>query len=210
MKPHTSDRTVSPARPTTGISRRAFCFAGLLAPLAAFAPYQQKTTGSAESQFQTVLDSLGRIARAEPKLPGVQSLMALDEKRLAKGFSPADQKLLEGALYLEGITQLEKAAAGRASSAAVAKPLRPITEADVREALSKPIDTSSYGHEYFARVLREAKARAATDRAYRRRLTDASGPVARRSCITNHTPMWICIAMGIIITVMVIAILVAI
>jgi hypothetical protein len=203
-----SDRAASPHRHPKGISRRNFCFACLLAPLAAFKPYETKA-GEAESQFNTVLNSLGRVASAEPDLPGVRSLRAVDQKRLGEGFSKADLKILEGALYLEGIAQFEKAAAGRTPSGGDTKPLRRVTEADVREALSKPIDTSRYGREYFAGVLAEAKRKSASDRAYRRRLAEAQGAAHKpRMCFGTHTPRWICIGMGVVLAIMIIAVLI--
>lgn len=212
MTTHTSEHVALTPRPSTGISRRNFCFACLLAPLAplaAFKPYQTRTV-EAEAQLQTVLDSLGRIGSAEPNLPGVRSLLALGQQRLGEGFSRDDQKILEGALYLEGIAQLEKAAAGRAPRGGDAKPLRRITEADVRKALSEPIDTSRYGREYFAGILADAKKRAATDRAYRRRLAEAQGAAHKRRTCLGGTPLWICIGMGVVLTIMIIFILLAI
>jgi hypothetical protein len=141
-------------------SRRSLLLLFALAPIPALISCRTmeptRPLDAADQQLKRFADGFNALARREPGLPGVQSLAQLNERLLA-GFSAGDRSLLTAALYLD--------ARERAASI-----LRPITEADVRAALSRPIDMSRYSRPFLERRLAEAKARAARDLAYRRAL----------------------------------------
>jgi hypothetical protein len=109
-----------------------------------------------DEQLKRFADTYNSLASREPNLPGIRSLAQLNERLLA-GFSAADLSVLTSALYL----QARERVASRA---------RPITDDDVRAALSRPIDMSRFGRPFLERTLADAHARAARDPRYREAL----------------------------------------
>src|SRR4051812_49057241 len=151
------------------------------------------SAGFADGQVDRVMEGHAALVRSDPTLPGLRSLARFNE-RLAEGLSPADLSLLSAAFYLR-------------ASEEVVRVRRPITLADVRFALSRPIDMAPYERSFLERTLVEARARAAIDPVYRRRLR---GQQERRACncLTDHTPCWICVGMAVVIVIALIVILV--
>jgi hypothetical protein len=205
MKNKITDSNVAPIipqHPAAKLSRRAFCSACLLAPLGVIQTRQPSPSGVDE--LSIVADSISRLAASQPKLSGVRSLLAIDQKRIGQGFTTADLEILTGALYLEAQRKLQSVPVKGSSGQDTNRTIRRlITPDDVKTVLSKPIDTSAYGHDYFARVLAEAKAKLAADPQYHVQLATAQAAAKHKTCL-GGTPRWICIGM---IGVVVIAIL---
>jgi hypothetical protein len=153
------------------------------------------------SELNLVMKSIERLGSTQPRLAGVRSLLAIDQKRLGRGFNDADLEILVGAIYLEAIRQLQSIPVkGKTAKLHTPATRRRITEADVKALLSKPINTRPYGHAYFARILDEAKAKLASDPLYRRQLADAQGSASRKTCL-GGTPRWICWGMVAVIVI---------
>jgi hypothetical protein len=158
---------------------------------------ETEDNGGVASELDIVIRTIDRLASTQPQLAGVQSLLAIDQKRLGRGFEDADLEILAGALVLEAERQLQSAPATR----------RRITKADVKAALSQPINTKPFGHAYFDKILDDAKAQLVSNpRRYRRQLAAAQGSFARQSCL-GGTPRWICIGMVVIVIVGIILLL---
>jgi len=162
-------------------------------------------TPSNDAEYASELNAISkwfdRIGSTQPKLAGVQSLLAIDQQRLARGFKDADLEILAGALYLEAIRQLKNIPLSKMSAKSrTATTRRRITEADVKAVLSKPISTRRYGHAYFYRILDDAKAKLESNPRYRRQLADAQGAVSRTTCL-GGTPRWICIGMVVVVVI---------
>ena len=166
-------------------------------------------TKIAKSEFDTVIDSMNQLKSARSKLPGVQSLLAIDQQRVAKGFTDADLEILTGALYMEAERQLQRIPVKRRSAQSIpGETRRAITPDDVKTVLSKPIDTSKYGHKYFGKLLADAKTKLAAEPQYRRKLAAAQTAAKQKTCLWGHAPRWVCIAWGVILVVAIILILV--
>jgi hypothetical protein len=176
-------------------------------------------TGHSQRQLDpeigTVLDAFNHLAEREPGLPGVRSLLAIKNANLDHGLTPGDLGILTGALYLEAERQLHASSPSTGEGTSVqatgdpSAPTRerpPITAADVKSALSEPIDTAPYGREYIDTLLRETKARLAVDSVFQKQLAGAEAAAARKTCL-GGTPRWIC---GVIVIIIIIIIVVAV
>jgi len=150
------------AAPSTlqGFSRRSMLMLLALSPLPGLLSCRTlaptRPLDAADQQLKRFADNYNSLARSEPNLPGIRSLAQINE-RLVAGFSSADVSMLTSAFYLD---TRERAASIR----------RPITQDDVRGALSRPIDMSRFGRPFLERRLTEARERAARDPEYRRAL----------------------------------------
>jgi hypothetical protein len=161
----------------------------ILASCKSLATTDNSSAGVADKQIKRVLDGHDALVRSHPTLPGIRSLAQFNEQ-LAEGFSPADLSTLAAAFSLKASEQ-------------VARIRRPITKTDVRSALSRPIDMAPYGRSFLERTLAEARAREATDPAYRQELQ-----LHRRRChCLRDTPCWICGGMAVIIVIAIIVLL---
>jgi hypothetical protein len=152
----------------------------ILASCRSLGPADAPPARFAEAQIDRVMDGYNALARSDRTLPGIQSLAQFNEQ-LAEGLNPADLSLVAAALYLRAREQ-------------VVRIRRPITITDVRTALSRPIDMAPYGRSFLEQTLAEARAREATDPVYRGELQNS-----RRSCLTRHTPLGICIGMIVVL-----------
>ncbi len=178
-------------------SRRSLLTLLALAPLPILAgckgagPRPEPGPGSdaADRQVGFVVEAQRAISRREPGLPGLRSLARINEK-MAEGLSQADLSLLAAALSITAGEQIARLA-------------RPIAMADVRSALSQPIDMAPYGRSFLDRTLAEARAREATEPAYRLQISRHR----RRCYCLGDTPCWICVAMALILIIAIIAVI---
>ena len=143
-----------------------------------------------------VYDSIQASISAEPKLPGIQSLLSLDPKQLGQGFTEADIEILAGALYLEAKRKVED----------ITKRRRPIAEGDVNAVLAKPIDLANFGRDYFVKVLSDAKTRREVDADFRAKLENAQAAASRKTCL-GGTPRWICVGMAVVVVVAIVLVI---
>jgi hypothetical protein len=197
---------------SVGATRREFCVASALLPFSFL--LSCRSTHFDDPSVAATIETFNRVSHREPGLPGVHSLRTINEQ-LASGLSRDDIAILTGALYLEATnllrtespaTRLDQEAAATTSTAYGLA--RQITNAQMRTALSLPIDTSPYGRQYLDKTIRNAKARLATDAGYRAALSQAQNSAARITCFGSETgeslSWWIC---GLIIVILIIVIL---
>lgn len=189
-------------------SRRDFCVVCMLAQLSVLVGCRSTSPNPSSAELDTLFDAIAHYGTSQANLPGVRSLLALDTERLRQGFSESDLNILVGALYLEAGRQLADTRSATNLSDQTVAPVRrrPLTDADVLAVLSKPIDTSRFGHDYFLGLLTDAKTRLARDPQYRYQLEQAQGTARQKTCL-GDTPRWICIGMGVILVLAIILLL---
>jgi hypothetical protein len=144
-----------------------------------------------EDDFITsTADAIGRFLDANSEAPGLR-----DIENLLKGTYPAevgseDDRLLQGALYLEAQRQFEMRAA-------------PPSEEELSKGLSAPLSVEKVNPEYFSALLERTKARVACDAEYAKAVSTASDQ-AQKLTIRCNGRWWLC---GIIIVVVVVVII---
>ena len=153
------------------------------------------TLDLADAYFKSVANSLGKLIASDPALPGLHDLDGLEQLYPAK-FGSEDDRLIQGALYLQA----------RELLAMVAIP--PSTE-ELRARLSKPLAVDRLDPNYFRDVLARTKNRAAGDENYAREVREAGNVAVALglSVPCSGWVRWLCLGVAVAIIVLVVIVL---
>ncbi|AKI99718.1 hypothetical protein ATI61_10987 [Archangium gephyra] len=148
------------------------------------------SSGREDELIKATADSLTRFMDANPEAAGLRDVENLLKSTYPAEVDSEDDRLLQGALYLEA-QRLFEMRAGPPSEEALAK------------GLSAPVNVEKMNPEYFSTLLERTKARVACDAEYARQVSTASEQ-ARGLAINCHGRWWLC---GLIIVVVVVVII---
>lgn len=137
------------------------------------------SSGREDAFIKATADALGQIMRTQPNAPGLNDLLDLLDAIYPTTSGSADDRLLQGALYLEAQHFFEMRSAAP-------------TYESLSKGLAVPLDVTRMNPDYFKTLLARTKKQVACDAEYARAVSVAAGQAQALSMPCFSHP-WRCI-----------------
>jgi hypothetical protein len=144
---------------------------------------------SVRAYFEAMASTLDQVIEKMPDAPGLYDLERLADIYPAEPGSE-DDRLLQGALYLQAQSLFEMVAV-------------PPSVDQLAEKLSKPLGVDRLDREYFGKLLATTKERAASDEAYAKAVSAAGDVSVSLTIPCRGWLKWLCVAVAVAIIVLI-------